>query len=122
MHDALTRGDYEAAQKSIEQGADIEAKDPGTGASVLHFAVMKGRQALIELLVARGADINSRTKNGTTPLHTAALYGQAEAVEYLVGKGADINAQSVSGATPLQLATAANDKKIAARLKELGAR
>src|SRR5260221_941690 len=42
LHAAIARGDYGNAMKMIEQGADIEAKDPGAGASALHYAVMKG--------------------------------------------------------------------------------
>lgn len=122
LHDAIARGDYESALKMIDRGADVEAKDPGAGASALHFAVMKGSQPVIELLVSRGADVNSRTRNGTTPLHTAVLYARLEVAEFLVEKGADVNAQSVSGTTPLALAIAAKNEPIAARLRELGAR
>lgn len=122
LHDAIARGDHESALKMIDRGADIEAKDPGAGASALHFAVMKGNQPLIDLLVSRGADVNSRTRNGTTPLHTAVLYARLEVAELLVGKGADVNAQSASGATPLALAIAAKNEPIAARLRALGAR
>lgn len=122
LHDAIASGNYESALKMIEQGADIEAKDPEAGGSVLHFAVMKGKLALVDLLVTRGADIGSRTRNGTTPLHTAVLYAQLPVVEFLIDRGADINAQSASGTTPLALALAAKHDRIAARLKELGAR
>ena len=122
LHQAIARDDYESALKMIEQGADIEAKDPEAGGSVLHFAVMKGKLPVIDLLVTRGADINSRTKNGTTPLHTAVLYGWLPVVEYLVDRGADVNAQSASGTTPLRLAIAAKNEPIAARLRKLGAR
>jgi hypothetical protein len=122
LHDAIARGNYESALKMIDRGADIEAKDPGAGASALHFAVMKGSQPVIDLLVSRGADVNSRTRNGTTPLHTAVLYARLEVAEFLIGKGADVNAQSASGATPLALAIAARNEPIAARLRELGAR
>jgi hypothetical protein len=122
LHEAITRDDYESALKMIEQGADIEARDAEAGGSVLHFAVMKGKLPIIDLLVTRGADINSRTKTGTTPLHTAVLYGQLHAMEYLAAKGADVNAQSASGTTPLRLAIATKKETIAARLKELGAR
>ena len=76
LHDAIARGDYESALKMIDRGADIEAKDPGAGASALHFAVMMGKLSLIDLLLTRGADVNSRTCNGTTPLHTAVLYAR----------------------------------------------
>ena len=122
LHEAIAKGDYATALKMIDRGADIEAKDPGAGASVLHFAVMMGKLPVVDLLLTRGADVNSRTRNGTTPLHTAVLYARLEVAEFLVEKGADINARSASGATPLALAIAANNEPIIARLKELGAR
>ena len=71
LHGAISKGDYESALKMIEQGADVEASDAESGGWVLHFAVMKGRLPIIDLLVSRGADINSRTRAGTTPLQLA---------------------------------------------------
>ena len=118
----MAQGDYAPALKMIEEGADIEAKDATAGGSVLHFAVQKGKLPIIDLLVSRGADINSRTRTGTTPLHTAVFYGHLQVVEYLAARGADINAQSALGATPLVLAIAARKDPIATRLRELGAR
>lgn len=119
---AIANSDFESARKMIERGADLEAKDSGAGASPLHFAVMKGNRQIVDLLVNRGADVNSRTRNGTTPLHTAVLYSRLEIAEFLIGKGANVNAESVSGATPLALAIAAKNEPIAARLKALGGR
>jgi ankyrin repeat protein len=118
----VAKGDYVSAVKMIEQGADVEAKDPGAGASVLHYAVMKGEMPLVGLLVQRGADVNSRTKSGTTPLHTAVLYRRTEIAEYLIDKGADVNAKSSSGATPLGLALAANFHTLEKMLRTKGAR
>ena len=122
LHDAIARGDYDAALKMLEQGASVEGKDSNSGASVLHFAVMRGRLPIIDLLIARGADVNSKTKTGTTPTHTAVLYGQLPAIELLAVRRADLNAKSNSGITPLQLAVAAKKDVIAERLKELGGR
>ena len=122
LHEAIARGDYGTGLKLIEDGADINEKDPGTGASPLHYAVMKGKLPMIELLISRGADIASRTKTGTTPLHTAALYARLEAAELLIAAGADVNAQSASGATPLKLAEAAKNVPMAALLRERGAK
>jgi hypothetical protein len=121
LHAAIAKGDYASALKMIEQGTDIEAKDPGAGASPLHYAVMKGDMPLVGLLVQRGANVNSRTKSGTSPLHTAVLYGRREVAEYLLDKGSDVNAKSASGATPLSLAQAANFERIAKMLRERGA-
>jgi hypothetical protein len=122
LHSAIAKGDNAAALKLIEGGADVEAKDPATGASALHYAVMKDNIALVGLLLARGADVNSRTKSGTTPLHTAVLYGRVEIAELLITKGADINARSASGATPLSIAEAANLKPMARMLRLRGAK
>lgn len=121
LHAVVAKGDYDSARKLIEQGADIEAKDPGTGASVLHYAVMRGNPEILALLMGRGADLNSRTKNGTTPLHTAVLYNRYEAAELLIKRGADLDAKSASGATPLALASAAKRKEIAELLRTRGA-
>ena len=71
LHAALARGDYLTVLQLIEQGADIEAKDPGAGASALHYAVMRGKMPVIDLLLTRGADVGSRSANGSTLLHTA---------------------------------------------------
>ena len=121
LHAAIAKGDYANALKMIEQGTDIEAKDPGAGASPLHYAVMKGEMPLVGLLVQRGADVNSRTKSGTSPLHTAVLYGRFEVAEYLLEKGSNVNAKSASGATPLSLAQAAKFERIANMLRSRGA-
>jgi hypothetical protein len=122
LHAVVAKGDFAAASQLIAQGADIEAKDPGTGASVLHYAVMRGNPETIDLLLARGADVNSRTRTGTTPLHTAVLYNRYEVAEKLLNKGADVNAESASGATPLALASAARNRTVAELLRSRGGR
>ncbi len=122
LHEAVVRGDAAAARSMLDQGADIESKDPGSGASPLHYAVMKGRMEIVDLLLARGADVNSRTRNGTTPLHTAALYSRREVAARLIEKRADLNAVSASGATPLALANAAKNRPIEELLRSSGAK
>lgn len=122
LHAVVAKGDFQTASKMIAEGADLEAKHPGTGASVLHYAVMRGTPEIIDLLLGRGADVNSRTRTGTTPLHTAVLYNRYEVAEKLIAKGADVNAQSASGATPLALASAARNRTIAELLRGKGAK
>jgi len=59
---------------------------------------------VVELLIAKGADISAKNKNGCTPLHAAALGDQKEVVELLIAKGANINAKDNDGHTPLHTA------------------
>ncbi|MGQ0510249.1 MAG: ankyrin repeat domain-containing protein [Betaproteobacteria bacterium] len=121
LHGAIAKGEDAAALKLLDGGADVEAKDPGSGASALHYAVMKDNLALVGVLLKRGADVNSRTRSGTTPLHTAVLYGRLEVAQFLIEKGAEINARSPSGATPLSIAEAANLKPLSRMLRLHGA-
>lgn len=122
LHAVVAKGDLEGTRKLIEQGADLEAKDPGTGASVLHYAVMRGSPDILQLLLAKGVDVNSRTRNGTTPLHTAVLYNRYEVAEMLLNKGADVEAKSSSGATPLAIATTARNRSMSDLLRARGAK
>ncbi len=122
LHGLVAKGDFDGARKAIEQGADLEAKVPGTGASVLHYAVMRGNPEILQLLLSKGVDVNSRTRNGTTPLHTAVLYNRYEVAEMLLNKGAEVDAKSSSGATPLAIATTARNRDIADLLRARGAK
>ena len=64
---------------AARQGRDREARDTESGATPLYHAAAWGRTALVELLVARGADVNARNKAGVTPLAAAEKNGFAEA-------------------------------------------
>ena len=59
----------------------------------------------IQLLIARGAEINTKDKYGETPLHYATENNHREIAGLLISKGADINAQNNEGETPLHAAT-----------------
>ena len=119
---AIARGDYAAAATLIEQGVDLELRDQETGATALHFAVMKGRMELVRQIVARRADVNSRTRNGTTPLHTAVVYARQEIAGFLLDNGADIHARSTRGISALEFARDARNQPIADMLRERGAK
>ena len=60
--------------------------------------------AIAELLLARGADVGVRDKDGQTPLHTAATFGDEEHLRVVLDHGAEINARDAAGRTPLHCA------------------
>jgi HEAT repeat protein len=81
--------------------AIVNAKD-SNGTTPLHIAVWEGRKELVELLLAKGADVNARTNPmGSTPLHFAASDGRKDLVELLLAHGADVNAKNNNSQTPL---------------------
>ncbi len=83
----------------------IDFMPPLGSTTLLHDAALKGHLDILELLLAHGADVDSRNAQGATALHDAALAGQKNAADALLKHGANINAHdSESGATPLHLA------------------
>lgn len=72
---------------------------------ILSIAAYKDHDEIVKLLIAKGADVNARTKNGWTPLM---FVKNAGIVKALLNKGADVNAESTDGDfrgwTPLRFA------------------
>ena len=55
----------------------------------------------MELLLAKGADVNAVNKKGQTPLHEAVWEEHMAIAEFLVAKGANVDAKDKWGWTPL---------------------
>jgi len=58
------------------------------GHTPLHIAVLQKQPALVRVLLAAGADMNSRNNLGQTPLASAARDGSRDIVELLLSAGA----------------------------------
>ncbi|KAH8803357.1 hypothetical protein F5884DRAFT_847191 [Xylogone sp. PMI_703] len=63
-----------------------------------------GHEALVKVLLKRGADIESKDFDGKTPLLRAAIEGDKTVVELLLKNGANIESKDSSGKTPLSWA------------------
>lgn len=90
------------------------------GWTLLHTAVYEGQQAVAELLLANGADINAKATDGYTPLHSAALSYKKESkrqlLEMLLANKANPNAETEDRLTPLHLVAFGNEKDATALL------
>ena len=83
---ACMHGHIEAAKRLLERGAQIDAIPGGFDYSgtALHYAALNGHRAMVEFLIARGADAGIRdTKVGKTPAGWAAYGGHPEIKEVL---------------------------------------
>lgn len=84
------------------------------GDTALHAAGFSYDPKMAGELIARGADIRARNRQGAEPLHAAVTGGpglatcdpprQRDVILYLVAAGADPNAAAAGGVTPLHRA------------------
>jgi hypothetical protein len=86
----------------IEAEANVNAKDE-YGNTPLYETVFRHREKMItvvEILLAEGADVTVKNKDGRTPLHIA-VRRSTTVVSMLLNKGADIHTRDNDGWTPL---------------------
>lgn len=90
---------------------EIDVQHSGGGGAALHIAALAGQIDLAELLLKRGAKVDSRSKQITpgpvrlppykqTPLHVAYAAGQTKFAEFLLKHGADPDAKDNRGRVP----------------------
>lgn len=70
----------------------------------LHCAVYNGHVALVEKMIAAGADVNAKKLDNGTPLHLAAAMGNAQIVQLLLRYNANPNQLTRNGSSPLHCA------------------
>ncbi len=81
----------------------------------------KNRVLIIDILISRGMNINSRSSIGRTPLAYASEHGYIETVYYLLNKNPNINNVDKVGNTALSLAIKNEHSNISRMLLERGA-
>ncbi|KAL6808162.1 ankyrin repeat-containing domain protein [Trichoderma camerunense] len=90
----------------------INAKDSRSGHTPLDYAVSKGREACLQVLLSHGAHIEAADENGRTPLSHAAANGNEAIVRLLLGWDAQIEAADKNGWTPLLHAAVSGNKAV----------
>jgi len=110
---AACDGDIKKATNLLELGVDVNATD-GMSNSALTLAEgckrdgTPTRVQLVELLIAKGAEVNHRESDGRTALMYAAENGDTQAVNALLRSGASVNLADNEGETALMKAAASS--------------
>lgn len=112
LHDAVVNHDLPKIRRLIAKGADLGAHAEShtfVHGTPLHFAAnlisCPDGVAIAETLIAAGADVNARNRNGATPLHIAAGHAfSSDLVRALIAAGADTGAKDTVGNTALHAA------------------
>ncbi|KAF4433168.1 hypothetical protein F53441_13769 [Fusarium austroafricanum] len=113
---SASRGDVEMARVLCDRGAIIEATSYN-GHTPLQAAARNGHTAVVDLLlekgacietptvakllIGKGANIEATGEYGDTPLICAAKHGSEAVVKLLIEKGANLETANETGSTPL---------------------
>lgn len=147
---AIEANDLAAAKSAVERGAEVNRPGP-FHRTALHRATYHAPDAIVEWLLAQGADPNAqdddgrtplhlasagstatlllRAKadphlvdhNGNSPLHTAAELQQPGMAQVLVEAGIPVDVRNQAGLTPLHFAALQANRRVAEYLLDHGA-
>jgi ankyrin repeat protein len=117
---AAMAGDADAVRRLIDLGFAVDVVD-AQGCTALLRAAGGGHLAVVDLLLARGANPQHAAASGATPLSAAVSMRQIDIVSALLDAGAELEYRLPGGVTVLMLASALGLPDIAARLLTAGA-
>ncbi|NLF21821.1 MAG: hypothetical protein GX590_01550, partial [Lentisphaerae bacterium] len=120
LHDALT-GRVEGVVSNTVGGIPTLPMPPGTGATALLKAVLKGDAAAAAKALDAGDDVDGGNVLGLTPLQAAARLGDPALARLLLARGADVRRANRRGWTPLHYAARHGRASTVALLLEKGA-
>ena len=98
---AVRSGDLRAVKEQLADGVDINAGDTEFGVTALSWAALLDNVEIANFLIEKGADVNAKSRDGSTPLHSAAFLGHTEIAELLIQKGANVDPRNYRDETPL---------------------
>jgi ankyrin repeat protein len=84
-------------------------------------AAQRGNVQLVKVLLANGADVDIKDRNGRAPIHSAAWEGHWGPVQVFIGAGADVNAADKGMYTPLHIAAERGHDRMVRLLLSRGA-
>lgn len=117
--DAARNGDVAAVETGLDDGTDVNARDPESNTPLM----LTRDPVIARRLIAAGADVNARNRQASTPLIEAAKNGAAEVARLLVQHGADLEARDQeANQTALEWAIRSEQEEVARVLRAAGAK
>jgi ankyrin repeat protein len=84
----------------VHVGFPINGED-GKGNTLLIIACQNSNKRMVEMLVARGANVNHQNAVGNTALHYCMSFDpEGQIGSYLISHGADDSIENIEGLTP----------------------
>jgi len=122
IHEAAKKGDIEGIQKILNENPESLDVLDKNGFTPLHWAVIFGKKAMIELLIEKGADIKGLKKalRGWTPLQSTLFAYNNDVADLLVAHGALEYLDREEGMTYLYLAASSGNASLIEILIEKG--
>lgn len=118
---AIKDGDLDRVDSLMSSGIDINERIKGSW-TALHHAAVSGHRDVVELLIAKGADIDVKDEWERTPLLLAIERKKKDGVaELLITKRADVNVMGQDGDTSLLAALRNSNENLAELLITKGA-
>jgi ankyrin repeat protein len=127
VFEAAAVGRTDRLRELLDEDPDLANAWAGDGFQALGLASFFGQVEATRLLVERGAEVNSASRNDmkVMPLHSAAATGEPdtryELAKLLLEHGADPNARQQDDYTPLMAADQHGDERLRRLLVDHGA-
>ena len=113
-------GQVEAVELLLTHGANPNITDGWKGQTAVLWAAEEDHAAVVETLVAHGADVDTKAASGETALLPAVQLGHEATVRSLLAAGADVTVTGPSGASLLHAAVSADHYRLGPLLLDHG--
>ncbi len=121
IHVAAETGDLETVKQLLAEDPSLLYQLDENGKPPFNRACYRGQIEVAAYLLKQGADINTKSSNGSTSLHGAGFYGFPDMANWLLEHGADPDIPNDAGYTPLLSSAIAGNVDIADMLIAAGA-
>ena len=116
---AASEGDAHAVAAWLDEGGRVDARcAEHHDETLLMVAALGGQEAMVRMLLRRGASVNLRNSDGGTALMDAAINGHTTIVQALLDAGSDASLHATGGITALTWAEQRKHTAVAQLLRQ----